>query len=148
MQPTGSVDDHAALGTLRMLAELQQSYKAKSLPGLGNWCAELLKPVVESFHHRQRRAKLLEVMMAVARSGNLPALLKVIDDADFKRVDRTGFEKARNLYEKAEADLADIEKNVAKRIDEAQRKGREAAALVAAGVAVLTVGVTLMVRWL
>ncbi len=148
LMQTTDVDEHSALGTLRLLAELQSSFKAQALPGLGNWCAELLKPVIESFHHRKRRAKLLEVVMAVARAGNLQSLLKIIDDPEFKRVDRGGFEKARANYERAENELAEIERNAAKRISDAHRKGREAAALIAAGVAVLTVGVSLMMRWL
>jgi eukaryotic-like serine/threonine-protein kinase len=147
MQPT-TVDDHSAIGTLRLLAELQQSFKSKPLPGLGNWCADLLKPVIETFHHRKRRAKLLEVTMGVARSGNLPALLKLIDDAQFKKVDRSGFEKAKERWSRAEKDLADMEKNNAKRIDEARRTGREAAAIISSGMAVLTVGIMLMMKWL
>ncbi len=143
-----SVDEHAAIGTLRLLAELQSSYKSKPLPGLGNWCAELLRPVIESFHHRERRAKLLEVTMGVARSGNLPALLKLIDDPQFKKVDRTGFEKAKERYAKAESDLATLEKNTMKRQEDARRKGREAAALISSGLSVVMVGLMLIAKWL
>lgn len=147
MQPQ-SVDEHSAIGTLRLLAELQQSFKSKPLPGLGNWCAELLKPVIETFHHRKRRGKLLEVTMGVARSGNLPALLKLIDDPQFKKVDRRGFDKAREEYAVAEAELAAREKGDARRKGDAQRRGREAAALISAGLAVLTVGLMLLMRWM
>ena len=147
MQPT-TVDEHSAIGTLRLLAELQQSFKAKSLPGLGNWCADLLKPVIETFHHRKRRAKLLEVTMGVARSGNLPALLKLIDDADFKKIDRRGFERAKEDYQRAEADLANLERGNAKRVSDAQRKGREAAAMISSGLAVATVGIMLLMKWM
>lgn len=147
MQPQ-SVDEHSAIGTLRLLAELQQSFKSKPLPGLGAWCADLLKPVIDTFHHRKRRGKLLEVTMAVARSGNLSALLKLVDDAQFKKIDRTGFEKAKERYSQAEADLAALEKNAAKRVDDARRKGREVAALISSGLAVLTVGIMLLMSWL
>ena len=147
MQPQ-SVDEHSAIGTLRLLAELQQSFKSKALPGLGAWCADLLKPVIDTFHHRKRRSKLLEVTMGVARSGNLPALLKLIDDPQFKKIDRGGFEKAKERYTQAEADLAALEKNAAKRVDDARRKGREAAALISSGLAVVTVGLMLLMRWL
>ncbi len=143
-----SVDEHSAVGTLRLLAELQQSFKSKPLPGLGNWCIDLLRPVIEAFHHRSRRSKLMEVASAVARSGNLPALLKLIDDPQFKKVDRRGFEKAKERYAKAETDLADIEKSKDKRLEEARRTGREAAALISSGLAVATVGIILFLRWL
>lgn len=143
-----SVDDHSAIGTLRLLAELQASYKSKPLPGLGNYCADLLRPVIESFHHRERRGKLLEVMMAVARSGNLPALLKLIDDPEFKKVDRRGFERAKERYAKAETDLGEMEKNTAKRQEESRRAGREAAALISSGLSVTMVGIMLISRWL
>ena len=147
MQPT-NVDEHSAVGTLRLLAELQSSFKAKPLPGLGAWCADLLKPVIESFHHRRRRGKLMEVTQGVARSGNLPALLKLIDDPQFKKVDRSGFEKAKERYAHAETDLANMERGNAKRIEDARRKGREVAALISSGLAVLTVGIMLFMRWL
>jgi eukaryotic-like serine/threonine-protein kinase len=147
MQPQG-VDEHSAIGTLRLLAELQASFKAKSLPGLGNYCAELLKPVIDTFHHRRRRAKLLEAVMAVARSGNLPALLKLIDDAEFKKIDRRGFDKARELFSRAEADLSHLERDAPRRKDEARRKGRESAALISSGLAVVTVAVLLFLKWL
>lgn len=147
MQPQ-SVDEHSAIGTLRLLAELQQSFKSKPLPGLGNWCAELLKPVVDSFHHRDRRSKLQEVMKGVAKSGNLPALLKLMDDPQFKKIDRSGFDKARERYAQAEADLAALEKNAAKRAEDARRSGRETAALISSGLAVLTVGIMLFLRWM
>lgn len=147
MQPT-NVDEHSAVSTLRLLAELQSSFKSKPLPGLGAWCADLLKPVIEAFHHRKRRGKLMEVVQGVARSGNLPALLKLVDDAQFKKVDRTGFEKAKERYAHAETDLANMEKNNARRIDDARRKGREAAALISSGLAVLTVGIMLFLKWL
>ena len=147
MQPT-NVDEHSAVSTLRLLAELQSSFKAKSLPGLGGWCAELLKPVVEGFHHRKRRGKLMEVVQGVAKSGNLPALLKLVDDPQFKKMDRGGFEKAKERYAHAETDLANMERGNAKRIDDARRKGREAAALISSALAVLTVGMMLMMKWL
>lgn len=147
MQPQ-NVDDHSALGTLRLLAELQASFKAKSLPGLGAWCAELLRPVVDGFHHRKRRGKLLEILNAVARSGNLQAMLKLIDDTEFKRVDRRGFEKAKEQYSRAETELADLEKNAVKRVDDAAHTGREASALISSGLAVMTVGAMLLMRWL
>lgn len=147
MQPT-SVDDHAAMGTLRLLAELQTSYKSKPLPGLGNYCAELLRPVIDGFHHRKRRAKLMEAVMAVARSGNLGALLKLIDDAEFKKVDRRGFDKAKEIYAVAEAELAALDRDAPRRIEEARRKGRESAALISSGLSVVTVAVLMMLKWL
>jgi hypothetical protein len=147
MQPT-SVDDHAAMGTLRLLAELQSSYKSKPLPGLGNYCAELLRPVIDGFHHRKRRSKLMEAVMAVARSGNLSALLKLVDDADFKKIDRRGFDKAKETYVIAEAELGALERDAPRRIDAARRKGREAAALISSGLSVVTAGVLLLFKWL
>jgi hypothetical protein len=147
MQPQ-KVDEHSAIGTLRLLAELQTSFKSKPLPGLGVYCAELLKPVVETFHHRKRRGKLSEAVMAVAKSGNLSALLKLADDPDFKRLDRRGFDKAKELWVKAETDLANLERDAPKRKDDARRKGRESAAMISSGLSVLTVGVMFFLKWL
>jgi hypothetical protein len=90
----------------------------------------------------------MEVTMGVARSGNLPALLKLIDDPQFKKADRRGFDKAREEYAVAEAELAARERGDAKRRNDAERKGREAAALISSGLAVVTVGLMLMLKWL
>lgn len=147
MQPQG-VDEHSAIGTLRLLAELQTSFKSKALPGLGMYCAELLKPVIDTFHHRKRRGKLAEALLAVAKSGNLSALLKLADDADFKKLDRRGFEKAKELWAKCETDLATLERDAPKRKDDARRKGRESAAMISSGLAVLTVAVMFFLKWL
>lgn len=147
MQPQ-NVDEHSAIGTLRLLAELQTSFKSRALPGLGMYCAELLKPVIDSFHHRRRRGKLAEAIQAMAKSGNLTNLLKLADDPDFKKLDRRGFDKAKELWAKAETDLANLERDTPKRKDDARRQGRESAAMISSGLAVLTVGVMFLVKWL
>jgi hypothetical protein len=88
---TNLLPDLAALSTaadparigglqLRILAGLQAQFLAPPLPQLGAWLGELAAPAVAVWRSRTRRARADAAFGELRQTGNLLALLRLVDD--------------------------------------------------------------------
>lgn len=65
---------------LRILAGLQAQFLAPPLPQLSAWLGDLAAPAVAVWRSRTRRARVEAAFQELRQSGNLVALLRLVDD--------------------------------------------------------------------
>ncbi|MEQ8354661.1 MAG: hypothetical protein RH942_03920 [Kiloniellaceae bacterium] len=83
------------LGVVRLLAEVQHEAGPDHLPHLAGWCAEMLKPTVQTYKNRSRREQVTAVLQELAARGGIASLLAVIDNRSRQEADEEGFRRAK-----------------------------------------------------
>ena len=90
----------AALGVqdcihdLAYFARLQKICGHGPLRNLARWLSSGLKPAIEGYYSRTRRARVAAQLSAVTNSGDLGALLRLVDDRHEQALDREEFAHA------------------------------------------------------
>jgi hypothetical protein len=138
----GAASEQAMLMQLRLLADLQRRIDGRPLPGLAGWLAEQSAPMLATWRNRSRRAALERAVHEAARSGQLGAMVAVMDNAAERAADALGFRAAGEAVRRIDGELAALAAGAGQRAEMARRVGQEAAlgiALVAATVAVVAV---------
>lgn len=86
------------LGVLYLLARLQGLKGAPLVPALAQRLARQLPPVIERYHNRMRRARIMAELPRVAAKGNLVDLLALVDGAADRQKDVAEFSEAQREY--------------------------------------------------
>jgi hypothetical protein len=131
----GRAAPQAVLTPLRLLARLQQRTHAAPLPHLGAALADAARPTLVGWHSRTTREAKAEALIRAAASGNLSALLAVLDDPAARTADDAGLAHATATIARIDAELAALAGGGAARQAAARALGREIAA--GAGLAAL-----------
>ena len=81
--------DHARIGALqlRILAGLQTHLGAPPLPQLAAWLAEAATPAIGVWRSRTRRLRAEAAFQELRQTGNLLAMLRLVDDPGSRAVD-------------------------------------------------------------
>ena len=132
IRPLSSVDNEARyMGSLRLLAHIQETASGGAVPALSRWIAELLAPNAEMYHHRSRRERMAEKLSRVSEGGNLSELLMVLDDKSERIADQQGFNQAQTEYRSLEGTINEMEMGENDRLNDVQTVGEQIAAAVA-----------------
>lgn len=134
-----------SLAMLRMLASIQDQTNSPPTPALAQWCAQILAPIVTSYHHRRRRDRIADRVARVASDGSLSDLLSVIDDDGERAADRLGFNEASAEYRQLDYELRSFEAEKIKREDDARTLGEQIAAAVGGVLVSLTTAVAFLI---
>ncbi len=131
------------LAALRILAGLQTALRAGRLPALAAALAAAVEPAVPPWHSRARQAAKQRAAAEASATGDLAALLAVLDDAAARRDDTAGLRQAAAAASRIDAALAALDQGAPARSAAARALGQEIAgalalaALAASGVAAL-----------
>jgi hypothetical protein len=138
----GSVAGNAGpLAQLRLLAKLQARYHPRPLPALGAWIAARLEPLLAVFQSRPRRAALRPQLLELASSGQLAALMTLLDDGATRRSDERDVQQAVRDLSLIDAVLARLATGGSARAEQARKIGQE----VAAGIGLTALATLLMI---
>jgi hypothetical protein len=124
--------ERAALAQLRLLAGLQLRLSGHRLPALAAWLAEQLKPALAIWRNRERRQRIERELAGLTGSGQLAAMLAVLEDPQAQAADAREFHDAMLAVAAIDAELARIATGGAPRADTARRIGQEAALIIGA----------------
>ncbi len=91
-----------ALGSLHGLAGLQTRFGPEKLPGLARWLEVAVQPYIARFHNRDTREILRTDLQKAAGTGNLQAMLNLVENAAMMHRDKDGFFQATLEYERLE----------------------------------------------
>jgi len=133
---TALLPDLAALSTatdpgrsgrlqLRILAGLQVQLLAPPVPGLAAWLGELAAPATAVWRSSTRRARAEAGLVALQQTGNLVALLQLIDDPPALQVDAREAQAAIQDVAVIDHELSILLHGAAARADFARRVGHE-----------------------
>ena len=87
-----------ALYVLQLFGEVQRAFGPAKVRTLVRWCAEMVGPVIETYHNRQIRERLTYGIPAVVEEGSIVSLLYLVDDIDLRETDTKGFEEAQARF--------------------------------------------------
>jgi hypothetical protein len=120
----GDADD-AALIQLRLLAGLQQRSRQPGMPALAAWLGVRAAPRLAALRGQARRAAGMAKLEELTRSGDLVAMLALIDDLPGQADDAAGAEMARQQVLRIDAHLTWLSSQAAERTLIARRWGYE-----------------------
>jgi hypothetical protein len=134
------------LGVLRLLAEVQRKIgSGQRYPALGRWLADLIKPIVETYHNRAYRAKLVEEIENASGKGDLLELLFLADSMEARDQDTGGFQEARKEHAALVRGIKWLEDGGLTSEAHVRAKGQSTATIVSAVVSgLMVVGLTLI----
>lgn len=112
------------LGELTLLQDLQVRYHSVAMPGLAKWVAKRLRPDLDRWHNRPRRAALHERLDVLANAGVLSRLLTLTADPAIRALDVAGVQRAVNEVATIDAEVSAIDNNEALRLSAAERFGQ------------------------
>jgi hypothetical protein len=120
----------AAVRQVSVLAELQSRQKAPPLPGLTAWLAAIALPTLPAWHNRTTQTARDAALAEAVPAGDVPALLRLIDDPAARDADRRGHAEAREAVLALDARLARLAAGADGRAETALRLGQETAAVI------------------
>jgi eukaryotic-like serine/threonine-protein kinase len=129
------------LAQLRLLAALQSRYHVRPLPALGAWVAERIDALLVVWQSRPRRIAVRANLHELASTGQLTALLTLLDDSQAHRNDEREVQQAVRDLGRLDAALAGLANGGSVRADRARRIGQE----VAAGIGLSALAMLLMI---
>ena len=127
------------LATLNILARLQEEFGPVELPGLTESMAQLMGPVVASFHSRKLRENLEGRIERLAKKGNLGELCRLLENDEERGRDDRAFAMAAAEYAAADAEISGLEARELHRVALAKRLGHRMAAMASVMAAAGTV---------
>ena len=121
--------ERSIIGTLSLLAFLQWKLKTPAVYGLASWLGGLLGSAINTYHNRKTRRDLEREIPQLVRKGSLPELFDLVDNAEQRTEDDSGFMEARKQYGEAETEINDIDGKDGTREQKLLISGQKAAAM-------------------
>lgn len=138
----------ALMALINLLAVFQYRLGPESLPGLAGWIGTLCQPVVAAYHSRDRRKELEKEIPKLVRRGSIVEIYNLVEDAGARELDHRGFSWAQAQYQAAEEEIKRIQLDDDDRSKEAERVGKQTAAVTGILIGMITVTVTvIMTVW-
>ena len=137
----------SALGLLSLLAVLQWKLGPEALFDLTSWVAGLANPIIASYHNREVRRRLEKEIPRLVRKGSLPDLYNTLDNVEERQRDLDGFAWAKAEYAGAEQEIRNLERDTAKREEQAQKIGQQTAGVLAVLVGLITISVLVAMQF-
>jgi len=131
------------LGTLKLLAYLQDTYGPPMVPALIQLFGQQAKPVIERFRSRYTRTRMQAGLTAVLKENSLKKLADYLDSADEQRKDAQRFQRARLEYQQTIKQLEKAEQQTQELHSTARLAGHSVAVKIASLVSSAIVAVTL-----
>src|SRR5579883_3324016 len=142
---TAANDGQKHLAMLNILAGIQRRFGPPSLPQLTGWIVGLMKPIIERLHSRKARERVQLAVTATAQKGDLLMLQQLVDDPETIEKDLAAFRNAQNQYARLAYEIGEVTKFALDRAQLEATVGRETAAVVSTGIALLlAAGIVLM----
>lgn len=129
--------DVMLMSMLNLYAVLQYRLGPESLPALASWAGASLAPVISGFHGREKRKELEKEIPKAVRKGSLVELYNLLENPEARARDDQEFQFAQAQYHAAEEEIRQIQSDSEERAAEADRIGRQAAAVTSIIIAMV-----------
>ncbi len=126
------------MAVLNLYAVLQYRLGPESLPGLAGWLGAVLAPVVAGYHGREKRKELEKEIPKLVRKGSIVEIYNVLENGEERVRDDQEFHWAQAQYHAAEEEIKHIITETEERAVEADRIGRQTAAVTGIIIAMVT----------
>lgn len=127
------------IGILRTLAAVQKRFSIAAVPGVGNWLIDMIGPALNRFNDRELRQEVAKRLNKLVDSGNLPAILDLVDDMKLVQDDANRFALARQEFILLTNEKEGIDAHLKKNKNFGYATGRQVAMLVSSAIAVMVI---------
>jgi hypothetical protein len=134
------------IGISRTLAAIQKRFSTGPVPGVGNWLISLINPAIDRFYDRDLRQEMKRRMGKLNDSGDLQAILDLIDNLQLVREDMQRFAQARNEYAYLLREQTQLSNQLERRATFGRATGRNVAMMVSALLASCSIMIYLFMR--
>ena len=134
----------SSMAVLKLYSHLQSRHGPDVLLGLTRWIGGQVGAIIRLYHSRATRQQLESEIPSIVRRGRLPELLAVLDNAELRHNDRTGFTAAVTEFQKAEAEINEVLATSRPSSDHVQRTARKVAAVLSISLMVAFVSLMIM----
>jgi hypothetical protein len=117
------------IGMLSLLALVQWKLEGDPVYGLSSWMGGLLGPAINTYYNRGTRREIEREIPKLVRQGSLPDLFDLIDNAERRAIDTSGFAEAQTEYTTAEEEVKELMEGEEERAHSAESSGHHAAAV-------------------
>lgn len=132
------------IGMLSLFAYMQWKLQNEDLHALCSWIGSLLGPAINTYYNRPKRREIETEMPRVIRTGRLPELFELIDNAENRRQDVESYAIARLEYSKAEDEIQGIETGDMSNPETAAAAGSKTAAMVSVVISMVFITVIIV----
>jgi len=132
------------LAVLNLYNEWQQKHGPEALPALTGWMVALLEPLTKRYFNRQTRDAVTTKLQAVATSGHLSDLVRLLDNPQMVERDQQSFNAARQVYRATLQQIAILERQKQHRDEVARTYGRPTATYIAWVLSAMVMVFTIM----
>ncbi|MFL2770310.1 MAG: protein kinase domain-containing protein [Rhodospirillaceae bacterium] len=139
-----SRSDRATSGMLSVLAIVQWRLGPDAVYGLASWVGGLMGPVINSYKNQQKRKEIEKQIPKLVRKGSLPELYNFLDNPEQRQRDAEDFEWAKAEYASAEEQIYGLQHGQNDPDGQVQKTGRQAGAVSAIMIMLLTYLITLI----
>ena len=119
------------IGMVRTLASIQRRFQIAPVPALGNWVISQLDPAINRFFDVDTRKVIKEKVMALSDSGNLVAILELIDNPAWVQEDQQRFAIAKREYALLSREASGLSSQLQRKNSYGAGTGRQIAMLAA-----------------
>ena len=127
------------IGIARVLAAIQRRFSVAAVPGVCSWLISLTAPMIDLLNDRDLRQALSKQVSKLQGSGNLAALLELVDDPVLIKDDAQRFAYAQYEYGALVAEKSQIENALRKSQSFGRATGRQVAMLISCALAVMVI---------
>ena len=127
------------VGIVRTLAAIQRRFKTGPMPGLGNWMIAMIDLALERLNDRDLRQSMLKKANKLIDSGDLGAILEVIDDPLVVRNDESEFVAAQYEYAALSHEREEHEERLNNKSSLGRATGRQVSMLVSGVVSAFAI---------
>lgn len=138
--------ERRAEGMLGLLSLLQWRLGPDALHGLARWVGNLSRPIIHTYHNRERRQRLERALPRAVRSGSLVELFYLLDNAEERKRDAEEFALAKQEYQLAEQEIVQLQTDDIGREERATSLGQQVAAMASLGIGFLAAAAMTIMR--
>ncbi|MGE5547336.1 MAG: hypothetical protein ACM33T_10590 [Solirubrobacterales bacterium] len=136
----------ALVALANMFAVFQYRLGPEQLPGLAAWMGTLITPIVNSFHSRERRREYEKEIPRLVRRGSVVEMYNLLDNPEARDKDAAEFAWAQAQYQAAEEEIKRVQADEEERSHEADRIGKQTAAVTGIIIGLVTVTVVVILK--
>ncbi len=134
------------MALINLFAVFQYRLGPESLPALAAWIGSLAGVAVTEYHSREKRKELEKELPKLVRKGSLVEIYNLLEDTGAREKDRTGFEWAKAQYAAADEEIKRVQADDDERDKEADRAGRQMAAVTGILISMITVTIIVIMK--
>jgi eukaryotic-like serine/threonine-protein kinase len=136
------------IGVLKIVALVQQVSKIESAPDLTKLLAEMLAPVVDSFHNLKHRKKMHQDLEAAGKTGQSSEILALFNDIQVLDRDEKAYQAAQASYQKTATQIALLHVDASNAHHHGREVGEQVAAIASGSIATLIASIIFLVYFL